>query len=327
MTMKANVIIFLSVLISFWHTYQSLSQSNSTADPTRIINQLHQEIAQKSSEPSCNYLKSIGHDSLIKVIKKDTALGIDMGYYLLPEGWGSTSEGLKGPDGTLVRDHPMISKAQTFSSFECQGTEKLDAQHVLNEYYKEQILAEMAKTKVEVQDFSTDETINQQYQKNFQVLFPCSAMPVHFETRLVEHSESNGQKGLTMFHFMVFRPVYGYGFVLHYTKHELSAKPENFERDKKNYLYAVAHAEYTPEYISKCHQIQRANPQDIWYQYNQQLVNNEFWHYRDYDYDPYKRKEFRPWRRHHCGEHADYIDQLDSTYLSNDDPLYDPKNW
>lgn len=323
--MKANTIIFLSVLISFWHTYQSLSQTNSGSDNTRLIHELYQDIAQKYNEPSCQYLKSIGNDSLVKVIKKDTALGIDMGAYLLPDGWNSTAEGLKGPDGTTVKDYPMISSAQVISSFDCQGTEKLDAQYILNEYYKKEILAEMAKTKIEVQDFSTDETINQQYKKNFLSLFPCSAPPLHFETRLIEHKGSQGQKGLTMLHFMAFRS--GYGYVLHYTQHELTAKPENFERDKKNYLFAVAHAEYTPEYISKTHQIQRASPQDIWYQYNQQLVNNAFYSYRDYDYDPYKRKEFRPWRRHHCGQHEQFIDQLDSTYLSKDYIEYDPKKW
>jgi hypothetical protein len=323
--MKANMIIFLSLVISFWNTYQSLSQSNSDPDHSRIINQLHQEIAQKYYEPSCQYQKSIGSDSLVKVIKRDTVLDMDMGYYLLPDGWSSTYDGLRGPDSTIVKDYPMVSKAQVISSFYCQGTEKLDAQHILNEYYKEELLADMVKTKVEVKDFLTDETINQQYQKNFLALFPCSAPPVHFETRLIEHQESTGQKGLTLLHFMVFRSEYGY--VLHYTKHELRAKAEQFERDKKDYLYAVAHAEYTAEYVSKSHQIQRGSPQDVWYQYNQQLVHKENFRYRNYDYDPVREKEFRPWRRHDCGPHADYINQLDSTYLSKDDIIYDPKNW
>lgn len=317
--MKANMIIFLSLIIGFWNTYESLSQSNSNSDN---ILQLNQEIAQKYNAPRCQYLKTINNDPFVKVVKKDTVLGIDMGYYLLPKSWSSTYSALKGPDGTIVKDYPMTSRAKTLSSFDCRGTERLDAQSIIDEYYASVILPAMMKERKELKNYYCDESITHQYKKNFTALYPCSAPPVYFETRLIEHGAAKGQRGLSIFHFKVFRSTYGY--VLHYTKSELKAKTENFERDKKDYLFAVAQAEYTPEYISKAHQIQRDNPQDIWYQYNEQLVNNEFYRYRNFD--PVKAKEIRPWRRHHCGGHEDYIDQLDSNYISKDYIEYDPKN-
>lgn len=320
--MKANMIIFISLIIGFWNTYESLSQPNPNTDNTQLIHQLHQEIAQKYNEPSCQYLKSISDDQLVKVVKKDTALGIDMGFYLLPGCWSSAAEGLKGPDGTIVQDYPMTSSAKNLSSFDCQGTEKLDAQSIIDEYYASVILPEILKVRKEVKNYYTDKSITSQYKKNFTALYPCSAEPVHFETRLIEHGATNGQRGLTMFYFMVFHATHGY--VLHSSKHELRSKPENFERDKKDYLFAVSQAEYTPEYISKAHQIQRESPQDIWYRYNEQLVNNEFFRYRHYD--PVKTKEFRPWRQHRCGGHDDYLQQLDTNYVSKDYIEYDPKN-
>lgn len=320
--MKANMIIFLSILISFWNTYTSLSQSHSDSDNTGQIHQLHREIAKKYVEPGCNYLKSVKTDSLIKVIKKDTILGIDMGSYVLPSSWRSTQNGLAGPDGTRVKDHHMVSEVISYS--DCKGSPKLDAQAIIKDYLKENILTELRKDSTIVRSIYPDISITEQYQKNFTALYPCSAPPVHFETQLVESTDLSGYKRLTMLHFMVYKSTYA--FVLHFSKHELTARPEYYKRDKRDYLYGIAHSAYTPEYISKAHQIQRENPQDLWFQYNEQLVSNKLFDYRDYSFKPDEIHEIYLWKRHDCGKHDEYINYLDTTRLSKNNIYYDPQN-
>lgn len=70
--MKANMIIFLSLMISFWNTYNSLNQPTSNPENSQLIHEIHYEMTQKHFKPSCNVQRTIASDSMITVKNKES---------------------------------------------------------------------------------------------------------------------------------------------------------------------------------------------------------------------------------------------------------------
>lgn len=323
--MKTNILIYFNVLFSLFYACSSTAcQSQLSARPQLIDNQCFDFFYTKECQTA--YLSvECDQAGLSKVVKKDTALGINMGYYLLPDCWSSSKNGLQGPDSTTVTDYPIISKPQLQADF--GATELLGYQAIVDECIKEDILKELLKNKSRITHINPNEAIKERYQKNFSILFPCSAPPAHFNIKVIEHIDKKGNPGLSVLYFMVFKSKYGN--VLHYFKSELTAKAENYEQDKKDYLYALAQIEYFPEYVQHVQQIQRESTQDVWFQYNNQLLANlthQYWNIPEYP----ENGKYRPWKSNRFGAHDEYLEQFsdeDSYYDPAIDSTYNYSNW
>ncbi len=317
--MKTYLIIYFSLFLGVFGSHNPTpkcsflpSEASTFRCDEKKLNCQHQEAHLHNCLVSCS------ENDLQKIVKKDTMLDIDMGYFPLPSCWSSIENGLQGPDSTIAIHGPLVYTAKLKTNYE--ATELLGHQAIVDNCIKEEIIPELFKTKSRIKNISFNEELAKRYQEHFSNLYPCSTLPVYFKVAILEDEDLKGKPGLSVLHFMIFE--YAHGYVLHYSKNSLSAQLTNYERDKKDYLHALAHAEYFPEYVQKVREVQRQSTQDSWHQYNNQLLANLSYRHWRTPWEPGSEGDYRPWRRSRFGEHEKYLQYFNSNDTLS---LYDPE--
>jgi len=248
-----SIVYFMAFSPLFGQVYSN-SQNTYNHDYTAQMN------GQQATYGNTSYNQTGNGDIKMNPIT-DPKTGMLVGHLPLPSNWRIENGIIKGPNGTEAGDLP--------------GGTFLDQQRMFNS------VSQVAQVDIIPRIKQLGGTVTNTYalpeiaefdRQSYARYWKVMPTQDRHEAMGIECNGPDGSKGLVIIHFT--RSISQVGGMSMYYMNQLTAKPENFEQAKKDYIYALLNFKVNPQYIAAHNQREQQKSQASWNNHNTRMQNN-----------------------------------------------------
>lgn len=183
-------------------------------------------------------------------------------YVPLPNSWKVTNTAWVGTNKNKVTFYQGITGMIQQGGF--QSIDQVIRQKI------EPAIRQQNATITEVYDLPN---VAQRNQVNFSQLWKVGASQDGFEVKGIEIKDSKGEKGLMILTFMISKSQMG--SYSSYYFHMMEAAPADFDKAKKEVIYALANLQPDRQHVANYNRNEQMKSQQSWNVHNQRMARNQ----------------------------------------------------
>jgi len=260
--MKLTTLLFIGIVLSFSTACGQSYNQNGYGEAARPANYGNVQYAAYNGSAGSPVQQAGNNGDVVMHPLRDSQTGMIIGHYPLPSNWKITGKAWTGPGESQVQ----ARNGGVFSNLQRQVQS-------VDQIIREDLLPQLQQGGYQVINTINLPTVAQKDQQQMAQFWSSVPNRKIHESKGVEYRTNNGFQGIVIIHFN--KSITQHGSVVTYTMHILHAKAKQYEKAKKDVIYALSNSKLNPQYVAVFNRKEQQKSQASWSAHRQRMADNQ----------------------------------------------------